>query len=67
MSCKFECSYRDNVLTIEGGADEGGWIIRTDETGLFRLYEIPEFGGQEQLIDTYPNIVLAIADAVKLT
>ena len=67
MSCKFECYYKNNILEISDSPNDGGWIIRTDETGLFRLYEIPQFGGPEQFIDTYTNIVLAIADASKLT
>lgn len=67
MSSTFFCQYKNNVLEIDNQADEGGWVIKTDETGLFRLYEIPMYGGEPQLIDTYPNIVLAIADASKLT
>jgi hypothetical protein len=49
--------------------EEGGWVIRGDEVGNWLLFEIPQYGGDERLLQTFTNnnLDLAIATAKKLT
>lgn len=47
--------------------DESGWQIVTDDTGVFRLYELPLYGGEPRYQDTYTNFFTAYNDALRWT
>lgn len=44
---------------------EDGWFILKKEDG-FHLYELPLFGGEESLVDVYPDFEQAYKVAMEL-
>lgn len=60
-------SLHNGELEISNLFEEGGWIIKVSKDNLFRLYEVPQFGGEERYIDSYPNIMEAIKEGESWT
>lgn len=56
-------------LEITHIVEEGGWVIRADAAGNWLLFEIPQYGGDERLLQTFTNnnLDLAISTAKRLT
>ena len=49
------CSYKNGTLTIQRQPYiEDGWYIEVDTS--IRVYEIPQFGGNAQLVDTVASL-----------
>jgi hypothetical protein len=52
------CRYKDGVLTVQRAPYiEDGWYIEIDSS--IRVYEIPQFGGESELIATAPSLEAA--------
>ena len=54
-------------LTLTDIFEEGGAVIKMDRTGKVKLYEIPQYGGDERFVGEYTNVVEAIEISNKWT
>lgn len=54
---------KHEILEISEIIEEGGWIIRFFKDGTIKLFEIPQFGGEER---EYSEIFYNVFDAIKI-
>ncbi len=64
---RLKASYENGVLTIQSHAySEDGWYIESFG-GVWKLFEIPQHGGQPQFIDKFNSFTTAYDKAINLT
>jgi hypothetical protein len=58
-------TYMNGVLEIVNFVDGGGAIVRVDRSGQCSLYEVPQYGGEEQFHGYFDNVCLALDAAAQ--
>jgi hypothetical protein len=69
MSKKKMTAYiEDGVLTLQRAdyIEDGIYITKADGEG-WKVFEIPQYGGDEYLVGEYPSLQMALDEAAKLT
>lgn len=56
----------ENIIQRSAYIEDGWFIITNKENTEFKVFEIPLFGGEESLIDTYETIEDAYNCAMEL-
>ncbi len=58
----------DGLLIIQSASYiEDGWFIKCFDDETFEVYEIPQYGGEEEFLKKFTNIYKALEYAKSLT
>lgn len=57
----------DGVIELWDFLEEGGPIVRCFPDGRIELFEVPQYGGEEQPYGNYPTICAAFDEAKSWT
>jgi len=64
---KLKAEYKNGTLELSDIFEEGGTTIRVERTGKAKLYEIPQYGGDERYVGEYNSVCDALDVAAKMT
>ena len=67
MVVEFKATYENGILTLQRNKYiEDGWYIE-NFNGNWKLFEIPQYGGEVQFVGKYPSFEAAYKQAIELT